>query len=217
MGITAASHASSKQFIHFPTAPTYVGTWKKPQPPLWEQPPLPNKCYYSEPPSLHSHVSFFCHKSTGHWAAEAANLPHFPTGSICPEACLAGSSTWPTSLISGVIQPFAKPGRFLPGGMQPPSILGFLKCMCTRPPGRYYLFLRMMQLPPSWPHFFPLALQLFFSHAMPHTCTATYGPQFTSENHPLQPLSGAPTYLHFRALVSASSCSRALFKLGCLP
>lgn len=106
-------------------------------------------------------VSFFCHKSTGHWAAEAANLPHFPTSSICPEACPAGFSTRPTSLISEVIQPFAKPGRFLPGGMQPPSIPGFLKCICTRPPGRYYLFLRVMQLPPLLAPLLPFSTPAF--------------------------------------------------------
>lgn len=52
---------------------------------------------------------------------------------------------------------------------------------------------------------------------MPHTCTATSGPRFTTGNHLLQPLSGAPAYLHYTALASASSCGRSLFKLGDLP
>lgn len=116
-------------------------------------------CCYREPPWLHSTFLFSATR------AQSTELPSqqispFPTSSICPgaapEASLAGSSPDLHLLFTGE-------------GILSPSVLGFLKCICTRAQRQHYLVLRMMQLPLSLANCFPAAPQVSFDHSLPYS------------------------------------------------
>lgn len=119
------------------------------------------------------HVSLFCHKSTDPWAIKPANLPS------SHQLPLPRSSAWgiPSWLLHLTYMSYLRSysafceNRWISTGkgILSPSVLGFLKCICTRAQRQHYLVLRMMQLPLSSAHCSPVASLVFFDHSLPHT------------------------------------------------